>query len=237
MIVTQDDFNLIPYNLVGLPDDGTFDNFISEQEELYLRPLLGNLFYDALVAGIESLPDAYDENEEYATDDEVYDGIVIYKSLVDANMGNAVTDATKWEVVVDADRTRWLRLIEGESYEYSDRTYKWFGLKKMVRPLIWSLWTRYNVSADTAQGKAAAAIENANRADNFQSICDAWNKYVDYSCGKYCIGDVISMYDSLYGYLYVSTSFDDLDFGTFETLLDYIQENFQSVGRMNAFGI
>lgn len=230
MFVTQSDFNLTPYNLENLPEDGTFDDFINAQEELYLRPLLGNLFYDALALGVEDLPDAWEESDEgYAVDDEVSFENKIWKSLI-ADNTQPVVEGANWEEQVNVSRTRWLVLMNGVNYVYNNKTYKWFGMKKMVVPLIYSLW----VSTDT-EGKKQPAIENAIVTDNWPDICQAWNKFIDYAAGIHTIGGVSTMVDSFYGYLYsVSASFEDIDLGD-DTLVEYLPSNFNNPGRKNIY--
>lgn len=231
MFVTQSDFDLIPYNLVNLPDDETFVDFINEQEEEHLRLLLGNLFYDALVVGIDSLPDLYVVTTEYAINDEVRSGIVMYKSLVGANMGEALTDITKWEVVVDADRARWLKLLVGENYVYNDRTSKWVGMVKLVKPLIYSLWI--NPTHASVAGRVVTNVENANVVDPAQDICRGWNAYHKIACG---VGNKwLDQENTLYGYLIsVSANFAELNGDTLES---YLYKYFTNPKSLNVFGI
>jgi hypothetical protein len=238
MFVTQDDFNLIPFNLIGLPEDGTFQDYVDAQEEERLRKLLGNIFYDAFADAVNALPDEYDATAEYATDDEVRSGIVVWKSLVDANMSELVEGAN-WTATTTADQLRWLKLINGATYVFNYRTYKWYGMKALVKPLIAALWMSDNSAGMSNTGKSVPNIENAVNMDAQPEICRAWNRYQELACGK-CIYYPywVSNDDSLYGYLYsVTDDFTD-SVGTYYTsLIAYLSENFRNPRRMNQFGI
>ena len=247
MFITQNDFDLIPFNLIGLPDDGTFNDFVAEQEEGHMRLLLGNLLYDALVLGVATLPAKYDPSEEYAIADEVTFGSKIWVSIVNANMGNEPVEGAYWTVVVNASRTRWLVMIDGANYTYEDKAYKWFGMVRMVKPLIYALWLEFSTSNANSSGKSQPAIENANLVNSAPDICRGWNKFVDYASGrpwpKNWAWDGISradsdeMMDSLYGYLFsVSTLFADIDLDG-DTLEDYLPVYFNIPKRNNVFGI
>jgi hypothetical protein len=53
MFVTQANFQIPPYQIPNLSDvSATFDQYIAEQEEDVLRSIMGNLFYEAFVAGL-----------------------------------------------------------------------------------------------------------------------------------------------------------------------------------------
>jgi hypothetical protein len=248
MFVVQDDFNLIPFNLIGLPEDGTFQDYIDAQEEERLRKLLGNIFYDVFAAAVTALPDEYDSATEYVTDDEVRSGIVVWKSLVDANVGQTLEEGVYWTDVTTADQLRWLKLIEGQNYVYSNRVQKWYGMKAMVKPLIASLWMADNSAGMSNTGKSVPNIENAVNMDAQPEISRAWNRYQLLACGAplftfypnrypYYNG-YLSNYDSLYGYLYsVSDDFVDVVEDYFPDLISYMSENFHNPGRMNQFGI
>lgn len=61
MFVTAEDFEIPPYSIPNLADpqdetasDGTFEDFVEEQEELELRMLLGDTLYEEFVTNIES---------------------------------------------------------------------------------------------------------------------------------------------------------------------------------------
>lgn len=62
MFVTQANFQIPPYQIPNLSDvSATFDAYIAEQEEDVLRSIMGNLFYEAFVAGLATDPDPIPE--------------------------------------------------------------------------------------------------------------------------------------------------------------------------------
>jgi hypothetical protein len=56
-IVTAADFDVPPYSIPNLTSYGaTFEEFVKEQQEDMLRYILGNVFFDAFSAGLDTLP-------------------------------------------------------------------------------------------------------------------------------------------------------------------------------------
>lgn len=245
MFVTDADFNLLPFNLTGLDQlsAGTFQSFVDYYEEENLRRLFGNRFYDAFVAGLNDLPAVYDVAHTYALDDLVVSGADIYKSVDDDNTGNPVTDAGWWEKQPD---NRWLKLREGDNYLYYGRIQKWYGMKRLVVPLIYALWTKFTYDNQTSRGVVVADNENSVTVSSAVRIMRAMNKYADYCAGSW--PNVVSWYNviwpelenSLFGYLYMDAAnwddlfVDDIAYGSMRAYLAY---SFVYPGKTNVFGI
>ncbi len=234
MFVVAQDFYLKPFNLVNLPEDGTFDDYVSENEERILRDLLGNYLYDLLVDAFNILPSLYDEDVTYVINDEVTYKSVIWKSLQVDNLNNVPVEGANWTAVIDS-RTKWAEVIYGGVYVYETTNYKWSGMKAMVKPLIFSLWLGDNASNTNSSGVTVPRIENAERINPDQLICRGWNLFIDLACGKYKHSE-LSVSDSLFGYLYSNAAdFDSLFVD--ETCKSYLERYYTNLGRKNIFGI
>jgi hypothetical protein len=232
MFVATQDFDQLPFNLSGLSDlsAGVFDSFVSYNEEEKLRDLLGGLFYDALVAGFNELPALYqsgtypiDELVIYVADNKAD----IYKSLENSNT-SLPTDATKWE---KQPLNRWARLVYGDTYLYDDRLKKWYGMNRMVVPLIYSLWTKYTFDNQTGSGIVVAAKENATVISPNRRIIRGWNKFAELA-GSHC-----EVQNTLYGFLYYSEYFNDDVAASYHDMSSYLSYEFCSPGYMNNFGL
>lgn len=232
MFVAVQDFDRLPFNLSGLADlsAGTFNDFVNYHEEEKLRKLLGSLFYNSIVAGFNSLPALYATGEYDLNDLVVYvndDKADIYKSLVITNTF-IPTDATKWE---KQPLNRWARLVYGDTYLYDDRLKKWYGMNRMVVPLIYSLWTKYTYDAQTSTGILVASKENSSVISPNQRIIRGWNKYSELA------GDHCDVENTLYGFLYYSEYFNDDVAPSFNDMSSYLSYEFNSPGYMNNFGL
>lgn len=247
MFVVAEDFNRLPFNISGLNDlsPNVFDDFVSYHEEEQLRKLFGNLFYDSFVDGLVGLPGEY-ASGTYAIDQLVVyvDGNVadIYKSLANSNTA-LPTDASKWE---KQPLNRWVRLKFGDEYLYYNRPQKWYGMKRLVVPLIYSLWIKWTYDNQTANGLVVTANENSTTVSPANRIARAWNKYAEL-CAKDFPNVVNPDYlvwpeleNSLFGYLYLNSDrFDDLvvNYSGFNTFRAYLAYSFQYPGKTNVFGI
>lgn len=249
MFLVAQDFDVPPYDLPNLSEVvNTFPDFINEQEEWWLRKVLGNFFYDELVLGIEALPNAWVVGS-FNIDDEATYNNQVWKSLVDDNI-LVPSVVNQWEEL--PLKTRWLLLRDGASYTYNIVKYKWYGMVKMLKPFIHSKWMEELAIKKAASGASVTNTENSQRVDSAQIICKGWNMAQELSCGKpdymcwyivylyydpYWYNQYLSMADSLYGYLYQNAkSFDDLDSG-YGSFLTYLTTTFANPGRKNMFGI
>jgi hypothetical protein len=232
MFVATQDFDQLPFNLSGLSDlsAGVFDSFVSYNEEEKLRDLLGSLFYDALVAGFNSLPALYQSGTYHIGDKAVYvtaNQADIYESTENGNT-SLPSDATKWE---KQPFNRWARLVYGDTYLYDDRLKKWYGMNRMVVPLIYSLWTKYTFDNQTGSGIVVAAKENATVISPNRRIIRGWNKFAELA-GSHC-----EVQNTLYGFLYYSEYFNDDVAASYHDMSSYLSYEFCSPGYMNNFGL
>lgn len=250
MFVEAEDFSVLPYLLPGLTGEGavnTFPTFVSEQEEVELRKLFGNLFYSAMVAAINALPDDWNGVEEsYLIGATVVSDKAVWIALVDiaADAGNVAPVAGPlWAVVVNPLIDRWILLRDGDDYQINSLpTYNWVGMKKLVKPMIFSLWLKTNIRSVTNSGVSVSVGENAEAVTPIE-ISKMWNAYKQTAVGlgRNWTGGWrnYSYVNTLYGYfIAVASDFDDIiTDGSFSTFLQYIQSEFQSPGSMNDFDI
>lgn len=248
MFVAKSDFNRQPYNLTGLDDvsAGTFDDFVSYNEEKFLRELLGNLFYDALATAFSSLPAVYVSTQAYALD-----ALVVYVNenvadiykCIQAGTGKTPSSEPAYWQKQPVDR--WARLVYGDTYLYYQRVQKWYGMKRLVVPLIYALKTKYDFDNQTSQGVVIPKNENSTTISPAVRIARAMNEYADL-----CAGDFPDRIDwtfpmwpdlenSLFGYLYLADgTWDDL-FVNYpgQSMKAYLAYSFTYPGKTNVFGI
>ena len=257
MFVVAEDFNRQPFNLIGLDklDPGEFDDFVNFHEEENLRKLLGNLFWDAFVDGLNAVDGAgkkagdlvlYVSGGIYQTDDEVVyfvENVADIYKCTGTDVSTPPTDTIKW---AKQPVNRWIRLKWGDTYLYYGRPQKWYGFNRLVVRLIYSLWMTNNYDSPTAHGVVITANENSTTVSPAKRIARAMNEYA-----RLCAGDFPSVVDpnylmwpelenSLFGYLYMgSDTWEDLvvnvsGFGGFKAYLAY---SFNYPCKTNVFGI
>ncbi|HTJ53730.1 MAG TPA: hypothetical protein VL443_29950 [Cyclobacteriaceae bacterium] len=252
MFVKAEDFDRLPYNITGLDklSNGVFDDFVSYHEEEELRKTLGNLFYDAFASGVNALPSGLDLFQSgtvynvggYAV--YVIDNVADYYLCIQDTDGTQLpTDAAFW---TKQPSNRWVRLTWGDTYLYYGRPQKWYGMKRLVVPLIYSLWTKYTYDNQAQFGVTVLANENSTTVSPSQRIARAWNKYC-----RLCAGDFPNVVDpnylvwpelenSIFGYLYINdTTWNDLTVGVpgFTSFRAYLAYSFNYPGKTNVFGI
>ena len=256
MFVIAGDFDRQPFNLIGLDnlDPGEFDDFVSYHEEENLRKLLGNLFYDAFVDGLNVASGSstigglllYNSSGKYQNGNQVIylvENVADIYQCIGTDVITPPTDATNW---AKQPANRWVRLKWGDEYLYYGRPQKWYGFNRLVVPLIYYLWTKYGYDRPTAGGVVVTANENAKTVSPARRLIRAWNKYA-----WLCAADFPNVIDpnyliwpelenSLFGYLYLdSETWDDLVVNVpgFNTFKAYLAYSFQYPGKANEFGI
>lgn len=251
MFVVAEDFDRLSYNLSGLDklSDGVFDDFVSYHEEENLRKLLGNLFLDAFVDGLAPLGDLdlFIPGEANTIDEQVVYVVGnvadIYKCIQDTDGTQLPTNPLYW---TKQAANRWVRLKFGDQYQYYGRPQKWYGMKRLVTPLIYSLWTKFTYDSQTGSGVVITANENANTISPAVRVARAWNNYA-----RLCAGDFPNVVDpnylvwpelenSIFGYLYLnSDTWDDLVVNVpgFNSFKAYLAYSFNYPGKTNVFGI
>ncbi len=253
MFVAKTDFDRLPYNIVGLnaptTSSGNFSDFINYNEEKYLRELFGNIFYDALATAFPLIPSLYVATQPYAIGDHVVyvSGNVadIYICIQAGTGQTPATATTYWTIQPAHTSKRWARLVYGDQYLYYQRTQKWYGMKRIVVPLIYALWTKYTFDNQTGSGVVTAKNENSITISPAVRVARAMNEYA-----SLCAGDWPHVVDwtvilwpelenSLFGYLYLNSDvWNDVTAsgpgGSFKAYLAY---SFEFPGFTNVFGI
>lgn len=232
MFVTSSDFNILPYRLAsmttGMAEE--FALFIEAEEEMYLKEVLGDNLYDAFTSGLPeytySATVATVIGRQYAYGNDVWEAVTI-------TTGTLPIAGSDWTLIETGNR--WLLLKNGNTYLINDKRYRWVGMVKALKALIWSRWIEYTVSNHTVNGMVTAKTENNIPSDPGTLICRAWNDW----CEK--VGSSCNPYDSLWGYLnYTNLSsgvFDDTFDETFDTFVDYLAYEYTPQETRNTFGI
>jgi len=96
-------------------------------------------------------------------------GRTLYTELIDATVDGAVTG------------TKWTNLINGvaASFEYGGKTMKYNGLKNYFCYLIYTIYTRDQVTSNTPFGDVAPKPSNGEQTFNIPRAVKAYNLWVD----------------------------------------------------------
>lgn len=231
MFVIASDFQLLPYQIPGLSGnlEDDFLAFVEQEEERHLKEVLGDDLYSAFISG---LVDDWVSTEATVIGDQYAYGNNIWKALT-VQTGTAPTEGADWTLIEEDNR--WLLLKNGSTYEVGGKKFRWIGMKKTIKPLIYSLWVEYNSLQLTKTGIVIPAMENNTIVAPSQIICRAWNEWAR-SVGSECM-----IYNTLYGYLqYTNLAtgvFDDTFDETFDSFQEYLNYEFEAPGFKNEFGI
>jgi len=236
MILTSANFTITPYVIPNQVDNAAaIDPFILAQEKELLIDLLGTVFYNALKAGIEALPNAWSAATTYAVDALVVSGTSIYKSLQAANLNHAVTDGAWWE---EQAENKWLKLKVGETYLNSLNSFEneWQGLTALLTPAVYAQYLRHFPTTQTGIGLTVGNSENSEVVSPDAQICSAWNNYNRIASGGLYLN---TEKDTLYGYLIANAEdFDeDVTGKGYDDFLHYLSLNFNCPDNMNVFGL
>jgi hypothetical protein len=236
MFVTSDDFDIPPYSIPNLQQVvNTFPLYIEEKERRVLSKLLGIQLYQDFIIGLNSLPPIWEPSPiTYNIGDEVLYDVSIWQSLVDANTSVPV-EGTDWTKVED---NKWMILKQGGTYFINGAQYVWVGMKRMLKPFIYSEWLTDTFDSHSGIGIVEAKAMNSEVKSPKQRIADAYNEFAFmagssdefdevYGYGYYAYYDVYNQ-NSLAGFLY---SVNSVLPGV------YPNWNFYDVRMMNTFGI
>lgn len=232
MFVTSSDFNILNYQLASMStgEAQEFQQFIDQQEEKYLKQVLGSNLYDAFTSGLPtytySATVATVIGRQYAYGNDVWEAVTV-------TTGTSPVAGSDWTLIEEDNR--WLLLKNGNTYSISGKKYIWVGMVETLKALIFSKWIRYTYKKHTGNGFVVPKIENNYSVNPSQDICDAWNEW------SKCVGGQFHPYNSLYGYIYYtnldSGTFDDTFDETFDTFIDYLAFEFTPQETINIYGI
>lgn len=226
MFVAASDFDLHPYMIPSLGKIPSFQDWVDQEEERYLKEVLGYDLYTAFVGG---LPQEYSPTVETVIGELYAYGNNVWEALV-ATTGVTPVEGVNW--TLDEENNRWLLLKNGGRYLLNGKYYDYVGIKETVKPLIYSLWVENGAIQLTANGFVVPNSENSSKANPGQKICNSWNEWARY------VGSECEQYDTLYGYLYGKRDdFEDVPDPTFSDFTNYLVYEFTPQERKNAFGI
>ncbi len=220
MFVTAQDFDVQPYLLPNLDKKpNSFSDFVTAREEEALRQLLGHLLYDEFIEGLAALPAEWVGATDYAVDALVVVGNDIWKSLQNPNAGHAPVEGAFW--TLDEENNKWLLLKNGGQYYTAINslvTRRWEGMKKLLKPLIYSDWLAFGYTESTGNGEVKSKVENGTVVSPKRKVVSAFNDY------SRIAGNCNSKSNTLYGFLIANSDlYPDLVFG--------------DPGRMNIFNL
>ncbi len=232
MFVTAEDFNTLPYQLPSLKNGAAeeFQNFIDAEEEVYLTEVLGDNLYDAFIGGLNGLPAVLDLTVPTVIGQQYVYGNDVWQALTETT-GVIPSEGTDWTLIEEDNR--WLLLKNGNTYTVNGKFYRWAGMIKTLKALIYSRWVEY--TSLTVNGLVTPKTENNIPVDPGTLICRAWNDW------SKKVGGPCAIYNTLYGYLYYTnlneSTFDDTFDETFQDFYDYLAYEFVEQPTKNTFGI
>ncbi len=228
MFVTAADFDLPPYNIPNLDKSNSFPDFVNQKEEEVLVQLFGRTLYNSFVSGYDALPDDWVITTAYTLGQQVVYGNDIWQAAQN-NTGVIPVAGADW-TLIEANN-RWLTLANGDDYRYNERPYKWKGINKLLVPYIYSEWVRVSVYTFTGAGFVSPKLENGVIVNPNVEIVKSWNAFIDMagSCGYY--------YDTLYGFLWESTVYDDVYGDDYDSFQNYYRANYVTLGKQNLFDL
>lgn len=117
-------------------------------------------------------------------------GTLLYESFISGLFdigGNAVP-----EINIEQ---RWKDLRDGLLYVYKVKTYRYFGIKKILKGYIYAHWTKYQAENNSGIGSTISKSENSEVVQPLNQFVYGYNDYVKY------LGSFNKRKNTLYGYL------------------------------------
>ena len=172
-------------------------------------------------------------------------------------LGDSLYEAFIEGLEEDPIPQRWIDLRDGKSYTYNDKTYKWKGIKKMLKPFIYSQWVRHDTDTATGVGIVVGNAENSQVINSSHRIAFSWNHFsrlagntddMELGIGNFYdhfyypyfnVWYTPAFKNTLLGFLYTSESTytADLPADEYADIIDYLRNNFESPGYLNQMGI
>ena len=175
MFCTPADFNLLPYNIPNLNQVvNTFQPYVDAAEEDMLRKLLGSQLYTEFMAELNDMPDEWDSTITYGIGTQVVYGVDIWQALQE-NLNEVPGGFPSWELIEEGNK--WLTLEKGNLFIYDTWQFEWAGMKDMLKPFIFSIWTRDTYDNNSGIGVVQAKAENAEVIAPSLRIVRAWNVF------------------------------------------------------------
>jgi hypothetical protein len=172
---TPSDFDLLPYAIPNLSlVVNSFQRYVNEREAEALKKLLGVQLYKAFIAGLEALPDDWSATVNYTVGMQVTYGLDIFEALTD-NLNTIPEVGAAWSLIEEGNK--WLKLEKGFEFSYYGVTYQWLGMVDMLKPYIFSYWTRDTFDNNSGIGVVQGKAENAEVIEPKTRIVRSYNEY------------------------------------------------------------
>jgi len=168
------------------------------------------------VSDFDKIPYNLPNGDTQNTDFEDFMG-VMEQEVLRKHLGHLLYDDLIANGLV-APAQRLASLINGAYYEYSDITYKWVGLNKMLIPYLYVVRTNATLDSHTGTGINVPSVENADKISFRQRASRAWNVFAD------AYGVCKSHRNSLYGFIQAN-------------LIDYSEFVYRDPKHMNPYGL
>lgn len=118
---------------------------------------------------------------------------------------------------------RWLKLRDGSSYVFSNRTYYYDGIKTVLVPYIASQWYNDNIDSATATGIVIAEHENSSTRESIHRIVKLHNEYYEKAGNlDFCYYDDERTYNTLLAFVFFSGSMYEDSIGTYGSIQGYL---------------
>lgn len=125
--------------------------------------------YDVLPYNIPNLNSLSDQFSAYVDEQEeiILKRLLGYQLYTEFVAGIAATPLAN----------KWKNLRDGAEYTYLDVTYRWDGMKALLKPFIYSVWLRDTFDSHSGGGIIISGPENAEVISPNTRIVRAWNQY------------------------------------------------------------
>lgn len=216
MFLTPEDFTTLPFVIANLDENGeTLQTVINRVEKDYLIKVLGLRTYNEFLLGLEALPVVWNVATDYILDDEVYQGVTVWRAL-QPNVASVPVEGADWTKVRD---DFWLKLRDGYGYELLEKSYMYEGIDSFLIPLVVYFWVKdFVFDTQTDGGIVVSETENASQNGVRDRMSRAWNFASD------TIGCNSAGRNTLWGFLYENQDADEL-----------ADLNFQPLYKVNVF--
>ncbi len=245
MFLTSTDFYIVPY-LIATQAENTngINAYIAATEEAMLKKLLGFVFYDALKAGVEALPDEWSATIAYASLSQVVYGDRIYQANALTIEGETPGISSKWDLL---PVNKWLTLKKGGKYTNEGKENTWEGFVIGLAPYVHAMYLKEYDSTVAPLGVVKAKSQNSDIVPPNQKVVRHYNTF----CEKMGTYDGIGLYDrafgelglyhedSLYGYLYYTHQDFDAEVQSkgYSDFRSYLDTKFYFPDYMNNMGL
>ena len=157
--------------------------------------------------------------------------------LAQKALGNILFD--QLDAAIDANGNlnagadqKWKDLVNGKSYTYNDKSYKWKGLiytegtfkGSVLAHFIFYNWRIEKLSRTSAMGQTTGEAVNQTQVDSTPSVVDIWNEFIEmYQGDIYASGGAVSYIN---GIPFIDYASNESDYVSLLTFLSHNEETY-----------